>query len=1157
MNSIEVRKQMTETLALDLIGPLQGLGEPALREEILGESPAQFYLGGFLMPKDPSAADEPDSETEDSGDNSADEQSADGSGMADRTAAKPVRLQSSFGLSVLVSASSKSLDLEFSWGEYEQVLREQEFKVLREGKEKDVKFRSHWKRTPRTTTAKIDLTKERASFPLPNSSLSGTGGAVMVEVLVQPAATPHFDPGLPAGTRSVSVFIANYRTGQGISPVVMSLFQSEMTLRCAEGFVARPDLRGPSRPGDTSADFDDKIADLHYRDTHEYVVGHAVSGLAIASAEGCKEVKTRWLPTAEVEKVVPCEVKGVEFGMEALAATEDPKALADKLLPLVAEYRSWVLKQRAGLESLNTRDRKATGKSLLDSADYAAGRIEAGIKLLAQGGAPFEAFRIANRAMALANRQRTAVGKGVPLQPDHPSVRVPAWRPFQLAFVLQSIQGVVNPEHAERKTVDLLFFPTGGGKTEAYLGLAAFTIVMRRLVNPTEPAYAGVSVLMRYTLRLLTIDQLGRAAGLVCALELERKKRTDLGALPFEVGLWVGSSATPNRLGNKDDDAPETARRRVLKFKEKPDKAESPVPLDKCPWCGSKLTPNSFHLSPTINRPTNLSICCVNTHCDFSSVESQPLPIVAVDEPLYRRVPCFVISTLDKFAALPWIAEAGSMFGKVNKHPLTGLPLQGGLLPPDLIIQDELHLISGPLGTVAGLYESAIERLCWRKIGDKVILPKIVASTATVRRADKQIRALFGRKESMVFPPPGPDRRDSFFAKTVTAAESPARLYLGLSVQGRNQKVMLMRVSNALMAAAQKVYDQLPINVDTRGMSKEQKERALDEAGLKHPADPYMTLLSYYNSLKELGGSRRIFEDEVYDRIRQYSERDRLVPRIGLFANRQNREPMELTSRVSTSNVAETKRRLDKPHNSNESLDLALATNMISVGLDISRLGLLVVMGQPKTSAEYIQATSRVGREDTKPGLVVTILNAHRPRDRSHYERFSNFHATFYRSVEASSVTPFSPRALDRALAGALVGLCRHAVPMLTPPKGAQQIESAQSQLDEFALYLGERAAEHLAEFNNADREAIREHVRQLARSLISDWHAIALQARANAGFMVYSREVGVDNGIRLVLDFLSKEADGAGAKERRFRAPRSMRDVERVVVIEARNPTN
>jgi len=226
--------------------------------------------------------------------------------------------------------------------------------------------------------------------------------------------------------------------------------------------------------------------------------------------------------------------------------------------------------------------------------------------------------------------------------------------------------------------------------------------------------------------------------------------------------------------------------------------------------------------------------------------------------------------------------------------------------------------------------------------------------------------------------------------------------------------------------------------------------------------------------------------------------------------------------------------------------------------LDISRLGLLVVMGQPKTSAEYIQATSRVGREDAKPGLVVTILNAHRPRDRSHYERFSNFHATFYRSVEASSVTPFSPRALDRALSGALVGLCRHAVPLMTPPRGAQQIVTAQTQLDEFALYLGERAAEHMAEMSSEDRQAIREHICQLARSLISDWHSIAKAAEKHAGSIIYSK---LDSSIpttpvkRLILHFLSKESEEAGPMERRFRAPQSMRDVERVVVIDAKNP--
>ena len=173
--------------------------------------------------------------------------------------------------------------------------------------------------------------------------------------------------------------------------------------------------------------------------------------------------------------------------------------------------------------------------------------------------------------------------------------------------------------------------------------------------------------------------------------------------------------------------------------------------------------------------------------------------------------------------------------------------------------------------------------------------------------------------------------------------------------------------------------------------------------------------------------------------------RVRREPTGAPFANRTLREIQELTSRYSTDQVSEARARLGDPACEKNAVDVALATNMISVGLDIGRLGLMVVQGQPKTAAEYIQATSRVGREALKPGLVVTLLNIHKPRDRTHYEQFRAFHMSFYRAVEATSVTPFAPRALDRALAATLVAALRHVDPDLTPNKAADRIAGAAS----------------------------------------------------------------------------------------------------------------
>jgi hypothetical protein len=719
----------------------------------------------------------------------------------------------------------------------------------------------------------------------------------------------------------------------------------------------------------------------------------------------------------------------------------------------------------------------------------------------------------------------------------------PAWRAFQLGFILLNLRGLADPASDDRELVDLLFFPTGGGKTEAYLALAAFSIVLRRLRNPGMRG-AGVDVLMRYTLRLLTLDQLGRATALICALELERQERLrredeSFGKWPFEIGLWVGSAATPNRMGGPGDTGPgaqSTAYRRLRAFRSSSNKP-SPIPLENCPWCGTKFTAQSFRLVPNENAPRDLRITCGNANCDFT--RDRPLPVLAVDEPIYKRLPCFLIATVDKFAALPWVGETGKLFGlaeRFDQHgfygptePGIGASLGGPLPPPGLIIQDELHLISGPLGTIAGVYETAIGNLAERDLGEgRRLRPKIIASTATVRQAEAQIQALFGRSHSMIFPPAGPNRRDSFFARTRPSSEEPARLYLGIGAQGRSLKVVLLRTALALLSAGQRLYR------DAGGRVKE------------NPADPYMTLLGYFNSLRELGGTRRIVEDEVTSKLRRYGSRRRVEPDDNLFAKREIGEPLELTSRVSTNDVSEAKRRLGQPHAEDDHVDVALATNMISVGLDITRLGLMVVHGQPKMSSEYIQATSRVGRDPKRPGLVITLLNIHKPRDRSHYERFGYYHATFYRAVEATSVTPFSPRALDRALAASLVALARHQFPALTAPVGAAAIVSQRGVLSQVVDAFADRALEHRGNLDAEEQAALQARVRERCVDLVDTWIKLSDALRATGVAMQYGTEA--PSQPPLLHGFLDEKLAGKPEDYRKFRANRSMRDVEATV---------
>ena len=441
----------------------------------------------------------------------------------------------------------------------------------------------------------------------------------------------------------------------------------------------RPDPREVS--GD---DWDERVADLHYARTPEYAAGHGVSADWELVDDACRILRTTWTPAAEVEKTETFDPPGAVLDMQALGALADGSAVEAALMPLVTGYRSWLEDQQAGLSGL-AGERREAAEQLVRIAGIAASRMERGIRVLVDDADAFDAFRTANRAVAAALSRRLAREGGS---------GTPRWRAFQLAFILLNLPGIADPADPEREFVDLLFFPTGGGRTEAYLGLAAFTMVLRRLRNPGENgrAGAGVSVIMRYTLRLLTLDQLGRAAGLICALELERRGDATgrLGEWPFEIGLWVGKAGTPNHLGEKGDGRSDSARAKVSQYKNNPRGRPTPIPMENCPWCGEDFTPDSFALLPNAVKPADLRIACANWQCEFSG--DHPLPIVAVDEPLYRRLPAFLIATVDKFASLPWVGVSGALLGGADRYDATGFygaaePRQGNrlarpLLPP-------------------------------------------------------------------------------------------------------------------------------------------------------------------------------------------------------------------------------------------------------------------------------------------------------------------------------------------------------------------------------------------------------------------------------------------------------------------------------------------
>ena len=1108
---VEVRQHLIAALRADLVGPfLPEASDGSRSEEVLPVPPSRWYLCGFLAPEQ---GREPEVQVEEGelGEGDDDEEA---SASAEPEPKRKSLLPASLGMSVFIPEGDARdvITVRVTFADYEAVAAPESG----EGSARARKF--HWRRLPRGPI-EVDVPVEpkvlTTGVPLP-----GFPELVLTGV-VEKVAAPCFSN----GARALSLFLVNRRqpAPQGREDEAY-IFQVELEIASAKGFIPRPNLRGES-----ADDRDERVADLQFRNQFEYVVGHGIAAEPVEKEGHLVAVRSTWLPTATVTRVkTRDDIRDVTVAMEDLAALPDATTARLKLAPLLEHYATWIKDQRA--TSLDTDGRRETLQTLVLKAERARKRIDAGIDLLARDPLAFDAFRIANQAMADAAHRRS---------PDrYKDGRKPEWRLFQLAFVLLSLPGLADETHEDRETVELIFFPTGGGKTEAYLGVIAFNLVLRRLCGQGRPdGGLGTSVLLRYTLRLLTLDQLGRAATLICALELIRKADARLGKVRFSLGLWVGKSATANTL--------EDVAKRITEYRNSNSPvAQSPFPLPACPWCGKPLGKDSLELKPNKTRPQEVLIGCSDFRCDFAASKNREgLPVLFVDEQIYRELPSFVVATVDKFAMLPWRGETGAFFGRVHSRdgrrffgPMDGAvpppqseKLPEGLLPPDLIVQDELHLISGPLGTMVGLYETAIEGLCMRTRPDgSKVRPKIIASTATVRRAESQIQTLFGRTGVDVFPPNGADQSESFFATVDT--ENPGREYLGVAAPGRAVKAILLRVYAALLGASQRHFD--------------------PEGADEQAADPYMTVVGYFNSLRELGGMRRLVEDEVLRRCQKIEERrpeDFKGPHPWV-ANRDIRpEPVELTSRESTYMISKAKDLLGRHHTDDQHVDVALASNMISVGVDIERLGLMVVAGQPKTTSEYIQASSRVGRDVKRPGLVVTVMNVHRPRDRSHYERFRTYHESFYRFVEATSVTPFSGPAIDRGLCGTLVALVRLGTPALTPPTAVRMLEAVRETAGNAAVAaIADKARSQPRRGDAADGERLGDEIHGRCKHLLDTWQKIVRRAAEGGGERVYSAyDVDCRNDKALLHTVLDADPAFMTEGEEDFSAATSMRDVE------------
>ena len=816
--------------------------------------------------------------------------------------------------------------------------------------------------------------------------------------------------------RIVTVVLTNGCHREGAEGLI---FQAGFEVAGLEGvrFLPYPGLAKPETNDDEAASIE-----LLFRESQTYGVGHGCAA-TWPHDYGVAPVilKADCLPTLELPSLTSDVWIDDESGRSSILRVSmsdlaNGDSNADRQVEQVlAEYGRWIDRKELLSADLSTSLASVAAHHISKCRD-ALTRMQQGWKMVNEDPRANRAFRLTNEAMVVQQlRSRIELreiqidsNQMVAYKDPHPSVERAShsgyWRPFQIAFVLSSISELVDPTHDNRELVDLVYFPTGGGKTEAYLGAAAVHIFARRLRDPSD---SGTAVIMRYTLRLLTAQQFLRASSLICAMEQIRVRENDLGTKRISIGVWLGGGTTPNSR--------QSATVALREFQNRSG-ASNQFLLRRCPWCASAMGRfkvrggQRYQVFGYERSGSDVAFRCPDNECDFSTPAG--LPIHVVDEDLYDVRPDLVIGTVDKFALLAWVPDSSRLFG---------IESDGSRMcsPPGLIIQDELHLISGPLGSVVGLYEAVVEDLCTFESNGQKIRPKIIASTATIRQYEKQIQSIYGRERTEIFPPHGLEDGSSFFAERARDANgqlSEGRRYMGIYAPslGSIQTTQVRVAVATLMAAG--------------ALPAEQR-------------DPYWTNLNFFNSLRELGNTVSLLQSDIPDYLNGIVKRDGLEYSDIRFPRNQ----MELTSRRKTDEIPAAIEELERPANDPRCVDICLASSIVEVGVDINRLSLMTIVGQPKTTAQYIQVSGRVGRDwENRPGLVVTIYGVAKPRDRSHFEHFQSYHARLYAEVEPTSVTPFALPVLERALHGAALAHTRQHLPNLEAyPFPSEQFEAA------------------------------------------------------------------------------------------------------------------
>ena len=851
------------------------------------------------------------------------------------------------------------------------------------------------------------------------------------------------------------------------------------------------------------------MLDYLFRDKLAFGIGHNVSCTWNNFDQDRKQVswvKSTFLPFYDVRSQ-STETEKVESNILTIknlsSYNDNHQQIINSLQTLADAYLNWIKdeKEKASNSEFGLRNIK--------KCEDIYNRMTNGIKMLSQNDTALQAFQLANTAIYIqmfqtesnfgkkegyelfersGNLQLPFVEYGTARYPNEK--QEPCWRPFQLAFILQCIPSFVEENSNDKDLVDLLYFPTGGGKTEAYLALSAFLIFWRRLVHKNE--YDGVNIILRYTLRLLSAQQFERATKLILACEYIRNHQKGLGDKKISIGFWIGSQTIPNKHKNPQGTGAFDKYNKTLERLNRGEPTINPFQISNCQWCNTKIISRNSNIDTNYlfghrHTGSKLYTNCLNPNCYFNETNGG-LPIYLIDEDIYKNPPTMLFGTVDKFAQLTWEEDATYLFNFKNNRK------------PELIIQDELHLINGPLGSLVGLFENVILSLC-TTANQK---PKIIASTATIKNVEVQISGLYGR-DVRIFPQYATNSDDTFFSKTL---ETSKRRYLGILPTGKTTVMTNLQLMSDLLYSRLEVWEQ--------SQSKED-------------ADQFWTLLSYFKSLKELGRFSNKISTELKPIIQQIQVR--YIKNQGDYRYNHwklSYRNLELTSRIKNEKIKKNLDKLDikfdgslKDH---KAYDVVLATNMISVGLDVGRLGIMVMNGMPPNTAEYIQASSRVARKNE--GLVVTLFDPFNTRDLSYYEDFIQFHRTFYKQVEPLSVTPFADSALDKMLFTLMIAYFRHKMNFAENSMASSLIQSAIK--NQFRTQLFELFANHPF----AKRELT--NIIQKIDNLIRHWQ-FKIDAQSNLKYYWY----------QLPKDSLMKPLQEKKTNEDVLVAMQSMRNVE------------